>query len=170
MEPYEIKRLYEQSGQGRDAALAAYPKAIEKYKADEAKLNALAFLAADFAHPAALKLLFDAGVSPAITDDYAFTLLHHLARHKESAYHIKPAGAVAETTALLLGNKVSALRKDENEGMTCYHYAARNGMAEMVETLAKRGTKLNMTDKEGNTGIHIACDYVKNGFSPLLCG
>ena len=160
MDSYDIKRIYDQIGQGRAAALAAYPKAIEDNKTNEAKLNALAFLAADFADPAALKLLFAAGVSPAITDDYGFTLLHYLARHPESQYHIKPAGAVAETTTLLLDNKVSALRKDENESMTCYHYAARNGMAEFVETLAKRGTKLAMTDKDGNTGIHIACDYV----------
>jgi hypothetical protein len=35
-------------------------------------------------------------------------------------------------------NKVSYLRKDENEKVTCYHYAARNTLAEMVETLARR--------------------------------
>jgi ankyrin repeat protein len=161
MDSHDIKRIYAQPGESRDAALAAYPRAIEDNKSQETKLHALAFLAADFAHPAALKLLFEAGVPPAITDDYGFTLLHYLARQPESKYHIKPAGAIEETAALLLDNKVNALRKDENENMTCHHYAARNGMAALVETLASRGVKLNMTDRDGNTGIHIACEYVR---------
>jgi len=116
---------------------------------------------------AALKLLFEAGVSPAITDKYNFTLLHFLARQQESKYHLRPVGVVAETTELLLDSKVSVLRKDENENMTCYHYAARNGLAEMVEALAGRGAKLNMTDRNGNTGIHIACEYVKNAIGNI---
>jgi len=51
--------------------------------------------------------------------------------------------------------------------MTCYHYAARNGLAEMVETLAERGAKLNITDKDGNTGIHIASEYVRHAMSGI---
>jgi len=130
-------------------------------------MNALAFLAADFAHPEALQLLFDAGVSPVVTGKYGFTLLHFLAKWQESRYAERPAGAVAKTTSLLLDNKVSALKKDEDRGMTCYHYAAQNGMAEMVEVLAERGSKLNMTDKDGNTGIHIACDHVKHALRDM---
>jgi ankyrin repeat protein len=49
--------------------------------------------------------------------------------------------------------------------MCCYHYAARHGNAELVETLAERGVKLNMTDEKGNTGIHIACDYIRHASS-----
>ena len=165
MEHYDIRNIYNQKG--REAALAAYPQAIADNAGNEQKLNELAFLAADFAHPEALKLLFEAGVSPTITDHYGFTLLHYLARRPESTHHFHPAGAVAETTAFLLDNKVSALRKDEDRNMTCYHYAARNGLADMVKVLAERGVKLNMTDKEGNTGIHIACDYVKHAMSNI---
>ena len=167
MNQYEIKRSYEQKDwqKGRDEVIQVYLKAIEENKGQEAKLNELAFLAADFAHPEALRILFEAGVSPTVIGSYGFTLLHYLARQDESNYVLKPAGAVAETTAFLLDNNVSALRKDENEGMTCYHYAARKGLAEMVQTMVKRGTKLNMTDSDGNTGIHIACEYVKHAMS-----
>ncbi|MDR0288327.1 MAG: ankyrin repeat domain-containing protein, partial [Clostridiales bacterium] len=160
MELYEIKRLYDRIG--REAALEAYPAAIEASAGNEDDLNALAFLAADYSDTGALKLLFDAGVSPVVTDEYGFTLLHFVAKQNESGRNNSvPAGAVSETVRFLLENKVSALRKDENEGMTCYHYAARKGLAELVEVLAQRGTKLNMTDREGNTGIHIACEYIK---------
>jgi len=156
----EIISTYERNG--REAALGEYSKAIEALRGKENELNSLAFLAADFAHSEALQLLFNAGVSPSVTGNYSYTLLHFLGIQQDSRYSIKPKGAVSKTTALLIDNKVSALRKDENKGLCCYHYAAQNGMAEMVETLAERGTKLNMTDKEGNTGIHIACDYVKH--------
>ena len=165
MDYYDIRNIYNRTG--REEALAAYPQAIADNAGKEQKLNELAFLAADFAHPEALKLLFEAGVSPAAVDDYGFTLLHYLARQRESTYHFHPEGTVAETTALLLDHKVSALRKDENESMTCYHYAARNGLADMVKVLAERGVKLNMTDRDGNTGIHIACEYVKFAMSSI---
>jgi hypothetical protein len=61
--------------------------------------------------------------------------LHYLARQEESRYHLKPKGAAAACTELLPDNKVSYLRKDENENMVCYYYAARNGPADMLETL-----------------------------------
>jgi ankyrin repeat protein len=154
---YDIKDIYRR--EGHDEALQAYPKVIEENKNDEKKMNALAFLAADRAHSAALKLLFEAGVSPMVTDDNGCTLLHHLALRQEGSSYEIPAGAITETTAFLLENKVSALKKDTKEGMTCYHYAARRGAAEMVEALAKHGVKLNMTDKSGSTGIHLACMY-----------
>ncbi|AIZ56704.1 ankyrin repeats (3 copies) [Candidatus Methanoplasma termitum] len=165
MDQREIKSKYEQNN--RDAALESYSKAIETYRGQEDNINKLAVLAADFAHPEALQVLFNAGASPSFIGDYGYTLLHHLAIQNESMYIQKPAGAVAKTTLLLLDNKVSALRKDENRGMTCYHYAAQNGAAEMVEALAERGTKLNMTDKDGNTGIHIACEYVRHAIKDV---
>ena len=165
----DIKRIYKDQTQSpeRDAALESYREAIKEYAGQEETLNEAAFLAADFAHSEALELLFEAGVSPLITDKYALNLLHYLARSQESNYSDKPNGAVAKTTALLLDNKVSAIRKDENEKMCSYHYAARSGLAEMVETMAERGVKLNMTDKDGNTGLHIAAQYVKDAISSI---
>ena len=160
MNYYELKSIYNQNK--LDEALAAYPQMIEEYKDNEEEIRKLAFLAADFAHTEALALLFESGVSPSVTDKYAFTLLHHLAREEESRRCLKPVGAVAAALEFLLDHKVSYLRKDENENMICYHYAARNATAEFIETLAKRGAKLNIADKDGNTGIHIACEYAGN--------
>ena len=159
MNLYEIKRLYNNGD--RTAALKAYPEAIKEHGNNEEIMNELAFLAADYSDAEALGLLFEAGVSPAVADKYKFTLLHYLARQPESTHHARPAGAVAETTALLMDSKLSVRLKDENEKMTCYHYAARNGLLEMVEEMVKRGARLSLTDREGNTGIHIACDYVR---------
>jgi ankyrin repeat protein len=174
----DIRRLY-RTNADKDAILATYDALLAE-KNQEGGINAsggwegelklgeeLAFLAANFTHPQALERLFDLGVDPQVTDRYAFTLLHEAAKRGEH-YEYKPApGDVAKTVELLLDRGISALRKDENERMCCYHYAARTGLWEFVEILAKRGTRLTMTDKEGNTGIHIAADYVKHEISQL---
>ncbi|MCL2149181.1 MAG: ankyrin repeat domain-containing protein, partial [Methanomassiliicoccaceae archaeon] len=128
----------------------------------EAKLNALAFFAADCAHAEALRMLFDAGASPTATEENGRTLLHRLAIRKDAHAEDIPDGAVGEAAALLLDMKVSPLKRDDNEGMTCYHFAARGGIAEMVEEMSKRGVKLGLTDRNGDTGLHIACKYAGN--------
>jgi ankyrin repeat protein len=166
MELHELKRIYSAKEKTGEDALAAYREIVSE-KGINACGQELLFLAADYAHAEALAFLLEAGAPPSAADGYGFTPLHYLARQEESRYHPKPRGAVAACTELLLDNKVSYLRKDENEKMACYHYAARNGLAEMVETLAKRGAKLNLTDKDGNTGIHIACDYVKQALNDI---
>lgn len=155
MRAYDVKNIY--NDKGRDTALEAYPQAIADNLGQNGELNELAFLAADFAHAEALSLLFEAGVSPTITDKYECNLLHHLAMCDKKHDHARPDGSVAAVAEMLLEHKVSYLRKDENEDMTCYHYAARHGEAEFVDTLASRGARLGITDKNGNTGIHIAC-------------
>jgi ankyrin repeat protein len=166
MELHELKSIYNTGGKTREDALAAYREMVSEKGIDHCGQDLL-FLAADYAHAEALAFLLEAGASFSAVDGYGFTPLHYLARQEESRYHVKPRGAVAASTELLLDNKVSYLRKDENEKMTCYHYAARNGLPEMVEMLAKRGAKLNLTDKDGNTGIHIACDYVKAALNDI---
>jgi ankyrin repeat protein len=67
--------------------------------------------------------------------------------------------AIAAITNLLLDKKVSVLKKDENEKLCCYHYAARTGNWIFVKTLAERKSKLAFTDKDGNTGLHICAEY-----------
>jgi ankyrin repeat protein len=166
MEFYEVKNICGANDKTAEEVLAAYREMVAEKGIDHCGQELL-FLAADYAQPEALSFLLSAGASPSAVDDYGFTPLHYLARQEESRYHANPQGAVAACTELLLDSKVSYLRKDENEKMTCYHYAARNGMAEMVETLARRGAKLNLTDKEGDTGVHIACDYVKNALDDI---
>jgi ankyrin repeat protein len=164
MDFHELKSIHNSGEKNGEDAPAAYREIVAEKGIDNCGKELL-FLAADYAHAEALSFLLEAGASPSAADGYGFTPLHYLARQEESRYHIKPKGAVAACTELLLDNKISYLRKDENEKMACYHYAARNALAEMVETLARRGAKLNLTDKDGNTGIHIACDYVKNALN-----
>ena len=164
MNSEDVMRFY--YNDDRDGALECCRKLAEENKGNEEILNKAAFLAADFAHPEALNVLFDAGASPAATDGRSCTLLHILALQRQSTNYSweplpKPEGAVAAATELLLDRGVSVLRKDADRGMLCYHFAAQNGMAEMIETMAARGIKLSMTDQNGNTGLHMACDQVR---------
>ncbi|MCL2295809.1 MAG: ankyrin repeat domain-containing protein [Methanomassiliicoccaceae archaeon] len=161
---YKIRNAY--FNKSRKEALDVYRTYIEEKKGNEEALNEVAFLAADYADAEALKLLFEAGVSPSVTSNNGRTLLHYVAEQRESRFSSfdpipLPAGAVAETTELLLENGVSALRKETGRSMTCYHYAAENAVFEMVEVMAAHGVKLNMTCAHGYTGIHKACDSAK---------
>jgi ankyrin repeat protein len=158
MEVWQLEKLYEANAD-REALLDAYKEILAEKGA--AAGRELAFTAARFTHPEALELLFEEGVDPSTADKYAFSLFHHAARRDYRFY--KAAEGDAERTAeLLLEKGVSVLRKDENEGLACYHYAARNGFWELLEVLAKHGSKLTLCDSEGNTGIHIAAIYVRH--------
>ncbi|MDR1098997.1 MAG: ankyrin repeat domain-containing protein, partial [Treponema sp.] len=170
----EIRGLYEKNAD-KKTILESYGRLLAEKdggigaRGDPEELTLgeeLAFMAANFTHPEALEYLFNLGVDPQVKTRYAFTLLHEAAKRSYYRYRSAP-GDAAKTAELLLDKGVSALRKDDNERMCCYHYAARTGLWEFVEALAKRGTRLNMTDKEGNTGVHIAADYVKHKISAL---
>ncbi|MDR1388830.1 MAG: ankyrin repeat domain-containing protein [Treponema sp.] len=165
IETQNIERLYLNDPCNREAVLAAYRESIAEKGIDAPGGGApsfgeeLAILAASYADAGALALLFEAGVNPLFTGPYAFTLLHHAAKMGCSGAYVPAESDIADTVNLLLDKKVSALRKDENENLVCYHYAARNANHVFVETLAARGAKLNIADRDGNTGIHIAADY-----------
>jgi ankyrin repeat protein len=162
MKPYEVENLYERKT-GKDEILAAFREIVSAPDfAEQAGTTGkeLALLAAAHAHPEALNLLFEAGVDPALTDDYGYTLLHEAAKMEYRFYEPAPDD-MANTVNLLLDKKVSVLRRDENKNMACYHYAAEAANYRFVETLAARGCKLNMTDRDGNTGVHIAALWAK---------
>ena len=159
MKTYEIKRLYEQNAQ-QEEILNAYQTALAENGNDygiELIINAAAF-----ADIRALKFLTDSGIDPLVQDSYGFTLLHQLAKLEEARDYTPSREDVKESAAFLLDRRVSVLRKDENEKMCCYHYAARNGNYPFIAALAEQGARLSMTDKDGNTAIHIACDYVRH--------
>ena len=120
-----------------------------------------AFIAAESEDADTLKKLFESGVSPASTDKYGFTLLHALAR-ADYRYRRPAGGAVETCVGLLLDNKASVLKKDRNESMACYHYAARSGNWRFVEALRERGAKLDVAGKEGCTGLHVVADNFDN--------
>ena len=157
MKIHEIKRLYEQNAP-QEEILNAYKAALAENGNDYGV--ELITYAASAADAGALKLLVESGIDPLIKNNLGFTLLHHLARLEEAR---SPSNEnVKNCVAFLLEQRVSALHKDENEHVCCYHYAARNGNYPFIAALAEHGTRLTMTDKEGNTAIHIACDYIRH--------
>jgi ankyrin repeat protein len=173
MDAYRIKRLYNEAAT-KGEILAAYEEAVaEKGIAAENPDDPsrsfgeeLAMLAARHIHHEALAFLFKAGIDPAFSDKYRFTFFH-IAAKKEWGMYIPEESDTAATVNLLLDNKVSALQKDENENLACYHYAARKGYWQFVEALARRGVKLNITDRDGNTGIHLAAEYARHAVQAL---
>lgn len=142
-----------------DEIHGAYRDAIA---ADMENAEKLLELATDYADAGALQILFDAGVSPMYMDRYSHTLLHLLARRHMS--NKIPENGVADCVNLLLDNRVSVLRKDENEYMCCYHYAARNGDLDFIRALIVRNAKIDMTGKDGATVLHeLAAGFQYNG-------
>ena len=160
---YTLKTMYEKN-EKNDIIFGAYKELIKN--TDEKRLKELGFIAAKNADPRALELLFNEGLDPNTVDDYSRTLLHQAAK-KEWGFYRPERNDMIDVVNLLLDKNVNVFRKEDNEKMVCYHYAAKAGNYEFVETLAKRGTKLNMADKKGNTGIHLAADAVKHAISSL---
>lgn len=162
MEIWNVEDGYK-SRKDKTEILDGYKAYVSENGLDETG-GALVMLAAKYAHIEALRWLADEGTSLNVTDKYGFTPLHELAK-KETRYYRPGPDDMRECARFLLGQGVSVLRKDENEYMVCYHYAARSGNYGFVEEL--QGKKLDMTDKHGNSGIHIACDNVRHAMSTL---
>lgn len=157
MKAGDIRRAYEEK-KSLDEIHQMYRDFEDKNTLDECKYDeSLLHIAATHADFAAIDILLAAGAKAGVTHRYGNTLLHNLAELDCRFYKV-PAGAVKESAFKLLDAKVSPLRKsDEDE--TCLHRACWRGNHEFVEALVARGAKLDMTDKNGNTPLHIACEY-----------
>ncbi|MDR0873880.1 MAG: ankyrin repeat domain-containing protein [Prevotellaceae bacterium] len=164
MQTYEIKRMYEQNDPKEDILNACQTALAENGNDYGVELITLA---ANFADVRALRLLVEAGIDPLLQDEYKHTLLHIVAKLDEARYHLPSDEDIKASVAFLLEQRVSVLRKDDNRYMCCYHYAAETGNYPFIATLAEHGAKLTMTDRDGNTAIHIAADYVKHPISSL---
>ena len=162
MEIWDVENCYERN-EGKAKALESHKLLMVEKGADKVG-ETLVMLAAKYAHTEALEWLESEDIDINITDKYEFTPLHEVAKKNFRNYRPDPDD-IRSCTRFLLEQGVSVLRKDENEYMACYHYAARSGNYQFVEEL--NGKKLDLTDKSGNTGIHIACDYVRNAMSNL---
>ena len=162
MEVWNITRSYEEN-KPKAEIMEEIGLLVEEKGVDEVG-EELVFLAAQYAHTEALEWLEDKSVDINITDRYERTPLHILGE-ANFRYYIPEEGDIRKCTQFLLSQGVSVLRKDENEYMACYHYAARSGNYEFVEEL--NGKKLDLTNRDGNTGIHIASDYVRHAMSSL---
>ncbi|MCL2331268.1 MAG: ankyrin repeat domain-containing protein [Proteobacteria bacterium] len=159
MTHYDIESMYRRhpgDGVTPDQIHDAYRQIVAE-NMEEAKQAA--FTAAEYADVVALKILFDGGVPPTATDDYDFTLLHHIARKGDPKFYEEHLDAFNEMMAMLLDARVSVLKKDKNENLCCYHYAARAGFWRFVKVLRERGAKLDMIGKNGATALHELAEW-----------
>jgi ankyrin repeat protein len=166
--PTHLDDIYEENP-GKDALLAAYRQVIADIGIKDYG-DMLAFKAAQYVHPEALVFLFDLGIDPHIIDrNNGRTLLHYAAvRNPNRLKYSTPEPDTERTVKLLLEKKVNVLALDSWENKVCYLHAAEHGNWRFVRALAAAGVRLNRTDKNGNTGIHIACNYVGNAAGDLV--
>ena len=162
MELYDVENSYGQT-KDKDHVLKNYQQILAE-KGNDTLGESLVMLAAKFAHPEALEFLQNEGVDLNVIGRYEFTPLHELAK-LDTRYYIPKIEDIRRCVHLLLDSGVSVLKKDENEYMACYHYAARSANYAFVEEL--HGKKLDMTNRDGFNGIHIACDYVRHQISSV---
>ena len=94
------------------------------------------------------------GLKPNEASRYGDLPLFLLARKSFSAGYLPRKGDIYQTAQALLDAGGSVLRRDSNDKF-CYHYAAEEGNEEFLRALAERGVKLNKTDRDGNTGLHL---------------
>lgn len=124
----------------------------------------LIHLAAKHADAAAIHYLIGRGLNPAETDMNKNTALHALAQ--ENNYKPRDDQAIKACTELLLDQRVSPLRKNSS-GECCYHVAARNAVAAMIEVMAERGCKLDMINSSADNILHIAATYAHSDVSAI---
>lgn len=153
----EMSRMYNTNPQDFEKIHAALRDAVLDAATFETDRERIIELVAEYADPVAFQILFDAGVSPGYMARFDFSLLTLVAkRHKSNK---TPQNGVTDCVNLLLDNRVSVMRKDTNEGLCCYHYAARDADLEFVTALHARGANMKLTGKNGVTPLHELAKY-----------
>lgn len=104
------------------------------------------------------RLLAKGWVAGRVEDQYGNTLLHLMAQAPNSRSYVIPAQKIYETTKQLLAAKVSPLRKN-SEGETALMLGAEAGYFEMLQAYQEVGAKIDFTDRNGNTLLHIVAQY-----------
>ena len=126
----------------------------------------LLHIASQNAHPEAVAWLLEQGLKPNDASGYGDLPLFLLAKKGFSCGYIPREGDIYRTALALLDAGGSVLRRDSS-GMFCYHYAAQEGNEEFLRALAERGVKLNKTDRDGNTGLHLIAEACYNPLESL---
>ncbi|MET0570960.1 MAG: ankyrin repeat domain-containing protein [Pedobacter agri] len=99
-----------------------------------------------------------------VEDGNGDTLLHFLATPLRSYDYFIAEKRVYECTKKLLEAKVSPLRKN-SQGETALMLAAKVGYTEMLEAYAETGAKIDFTDRNGNTILHILASNSSSAIS-----
>lgn len=154
MRIWEIADIYEQN-KGKENAMQNIRVLFEEQGPDKVGKE-LVLLAARFAHIEALRWLLRHEVGMDVVDEYGYTPLHWVAK-KEWRFYRPEEDDVSACTRLLISKGIDVLRRDNIENLCCYHYAARSGNYLFVMELV--GEKLDITDRKGNTAVHLTCEY-----------
>ncbi|MFZ7972934.1 ankyrin repeat domain-containing protein [Fusobacterium watanabei] len=156
MSLYDLNDLYwklKDEPESREEVLEYYRTADIEEK--DSVQSSLLHIAAEHGDSLAIEVLLNRGMDANIENSEAERPLHHLA---EGTRHINNGEEIAKCAELLLDAKASILRKDRF-GRTAVILAAKNGYYEILKVFIDRGLKLSLKDSEGNSALHIACQY-----------
>lgn len=98
-----------------------------------------------------------------LEDNDGNTALHFLAKPTRTYDYFIPDEAIYNCTKKLLEAKVSSLRKN-SAGDTALMLGARIGYYKMLEAYQEVGAKMDFSDRDGNTLLHICAQYAKGIF------
>ena len=153
---YDLDDLYwklKDEPESREKVLEYYRTADIEEKDD--LQSSLLHIAAEHGDSLAIEVLLNRGMDANIEDSEAERPLHRLV---EETRHINNGEEIVKCAELLLDAKASVLRKDRF-GRTAVILAAKNGYYEILKIFIDRGLKLSLKDSEGNSALHIACQY-----------
>ena len=155
IDKHHLRFLYE--NKSKEEVLDFYAQILAEMPA---QIDWLTGFAASYADADALRFLFDKGASAAATDEYGYTLLHRMYVEWPQYWSGRTDEMISDTVNLRLDKRVSVLKKDENIGLCCYHYAAREGGDAFIRALRLRDAKLDMTGgRDGNTALQELAEY-----------
>ncbi|WNY25599.1 ankyrin repeat domain-containing protein [Methanolapillus millepedarum] len=159
---YDLKKAYEKSVRSPEEILNIYNGIEDKNAIDECSgKNALIHMAASYADGKNIRRLVEGGAQAGVVNAYGQTPLHLLCESTHLGFYRPSDDEIYDAACALLDAKVSALRKNDR-GQTCYHLAADKGVYPMIQAMIDRGVKINMTDKDGCTVLHLAAQGVRH--------
>ena len=156
MSLYDLKDLYNELKNDpmcREKILEYYRTTdLEEKDGDQ---SSLLHIAAEYGDSFAIEVLLNRGMDSNIEDSEAKRPLHRLAERER---YINNDEELVKCVELLLDAKASVLRKDRF-GRTAVILAAQNAYYEILKVFIDRELKLSLKDTEGNSALHIACQY-----------
>lgn len=126
----------------------------------------LLYIASRNAHPEAVGWLLEQGLKPDQASGYGALPLFLLAQKSFSCNYVPRQGDIYRCALALLDAGASTSRRD-SYGKLCYHVAAEAGNVEFLRALVERGVRLNRTDENGNTGLHLIVEACRNPLGDL---
>lgn len=143
-----------------------YQQCSLKAKASDYGDAGLLHIASQNAHPEAVAWLLEQGLNPNQASRYGELPLFLLARKGFSRNYAPRQGDIYRCALSLLDGGANASRRN-SYGKYCHHIAAEEGNVEFLRALAERGVRLNKTDEQGNTGLHLIVEACRNPLEDL---